>query len=76
MGEMMGDIRVVKIQMNEKVGYSFNQLGHYYERADDLQAVMGMVESHLLDSNGDMLCLSTEMMDEDEFNSLPEFTGF
>ena len=61
-------IRVVKIELRN--------FGHYYERADNIQAVMGMIESHLQDSFEEILCLRVEMMDENEFNNLPEFTGF
>ncbi len=61
-------MRVVKIELT---GF-----GHYYERAHDLQAITGMLESHLQDSAGDILCFSIENMDEGKFESLPEFMGF
>lgn len=61
-------MQVVKIELKN--------FGHYYERADNLQAIFGMVESHVQDSDGNILCLSVENMDEDKFESLPEFTGF
>ena len=65
-------MKVVKIKLS---GY-----GHYYEKADNLQAITGMVESHIRDSDptpfGSILCLIIENMDESKFESLPEFMGF
>lgn len=61
-------MKVVKIELRN--------FSHYYEKADNLQAIIGMVESHIQDSDGNVLCFSVEDMDEDKFNLLPEFMGF
>jgi cell division protein ZapA (FtsZ GTPase activity inhibitor) len=72
----MSLIRVAKIEMMSTVNGKEFSVGYYYERADNLQAIGGMVDAHLDDSDGDVLCISVEEMDEDKFNALPEFCGW